>query len=83
MELLWIAINVSYVKKKLNTQYMLQLVANSINVVSLLRNTGISAESGSAVHLVCRKRFIHEKDIQYNKRKSSITATEEQALLSS
>ena len=39
--------------------------------------------AGSAVHLDCRKGYVDKKDIKSNKRKSSITATEEQALLSS
>ena len=67
----------------LETQYMLQLKGLIVLMLLVQCNTDIFAQPGSAVHLDCRKRYIDKKDIKSNKRKSSITATEEQALLSS
>ena len=62
---------------------MLQLKGLIVLMLLVQCNTDSFAQSGSAVHLDCRKRYIDKKDIKSNKRKSSITATEEQALLSS
>ena len=70
-------------KEAENPIYVTTKGADSINVASSLRNTDIFAQSGSAVHLDCRKRYIDKKDVKSNKRKSSITATEEQGLLPS